>query len=56
MEGERQLQPSTVTCNAAISACEKSGHWQSALGIFRASGDVVAFFCVRFEPRFKVQR
>ena len=38
----------TIACSATVSACEKAGEWESALGIFQAmcragSVDVVAF-------------
>ncbi|CAK0816467.1 unnamed protein product, partial [Prorocentrum cordatum] len=30
----RRLEPSLVSCNAAISACEKGGWWRQALELF----------------------
>ncbi len=36
------MQRDTITYNSALSACEKSEHWQQALGIFeRMRGEYV---------------
>ena len=33
---DRGLKPGVITCNAAISACEKCGQWEKALELFNS--------------------
>ena len=46
----QQLQPNVFSYNAAVSACEKAGHWEQALALFAAMllGEALVFFFLRY--------